>query len=153
MTTVTPEVTSPLLPGELARRTGVSTDTLRHYERKGVLPLPARSENGYRHYPPEALERVQMVRRALALGFTLDELAPVLRARDRGGAPCHTVRALAAVKLEEVEARLCELLALRQELQALLGEWNERLAGIPSDTPAHLLDTLPVREKVTGSLR
>ena len=58
-------------PSELARLTGISTDTLRHYERKRVLGIPARSQGGYRLYPPEAVGRVRLVRRALAIGFTL----------------------------------------------------------------------------------
>src|SRR2546423_8941552 len=72
-----------LRAGELARASGVSTDTLRHYERKGVLPKPRRSPNGYREYAAESLARVLLVRRALAFGFTLDELARVLSARAR----------------------------------------------------------------------
>jgi len=61
--------------GELARICGISTDTLRHYERVGVLPRPKRTPGGYRQYPSEALKRVQLVRRALEIGFTLDDLA------------------------------------------------------------------------------
>ncbi|HZT57894.1 MAG TPA: heavy metal-responsive transcriptional regulator, partial [Pyrinomonadaceae bacterium] len=114
--------------GSLAREASVSTDTLRHYERKGVLPRPRRSPNGYREYPPEALARVLLVRRALAFGFTLDELARVLRARDRGAAPCKEVRALAAAKLAGVEARLEELTVLRDELRATLDAWDSRLS-------------------------
>ncbi|HEY0172366.1 MAG TPA: heavy metal-responsive transcriptional regulator, partial [Pyrinomonadaceae bacterium] len=113
--------------GELARAVGVSTDTLRHYERKGVLGRPRRSANGYREYPPGALARVLLVRRALAFGFTLDELARVLRTRERGGAPCREVRALASGKLAEVEARLAGLLELRDELRAIINEWDSRL--------------------------
>ena len=64
-----------LSPSELGRLTGVSTDTLRHYERKGVLGIPARSQGGYRLYPPDAVGRVRLVRRALAIGFTLQDLA------------------------------------------------------------------------------
>lgn len=67
--------------GELAKAAGISTDTLRHYERKGVLPRPRRSRNGYREYPKEALERVGMIRQALAVGFTLDELSAVFKIR------------------------------------------------------------------------
>ena len=129
--------------GELARAAGVSTDTLRHYERKGVLGAPRRSANGYREYPPEALGRVLLVRRALAFGFTLDELARVLRTRGRGGAPCREVRALAAGKLEEVESRLRELRALRGELRAILGEWDARLSGAADGGRAGLLESLP----------
>ena len=85
--------------GDLAREAGVSTDTLRHYERKKVLPPPLRANNGYRKYPLESLGRLQLIRRALAFGFTLDELALILEERDRGGSPCSEVRRLAAGKL------------------------------------------------------
>ena len=91
--------------GELARLVGVSTDTLRHYERKGILHRPRRAPNGYREYPEEALERVKLVRIALTVGFTLNEAQAHLECRDAGGAPCHDVRALAAGKLSEIESR------------------------------------------------
>src|SRR5437763_13872849 len=93
-----------LRAGELARASGVSTDTLRHYERKGVLPRPRRSPNGYREYAAESLARVLLVRRALASGFTLDELARGMRARQRGGSPCRAVGAHAAPKLPGTRA-------------------------------------------------
>ena len=72
--------------GELARRTLTSVDTLRHYERMGLL-LPRRLANGYRVYRPDAVERVRMIRSALALGFHLDELAKFLALRASGRAP------------------------------------------------------------------
>jgi DNA-binding transcriptional MerR regulator len=128
--------------GELARAAGVSTDTLRHYERKGVLQKPRRSANRYREYPPDALARVLLVRRALAYGFTLDELAQVLRARERGAAPCREVRALAAAKLSDVEARLVELTALRDELRTTLADWDSRLSKTADGGRAGLLESL-----------
>jgi len=131
--------------GELARAAGVSTDTLRHYERKGVLPRPRRSPNGYREYAAESLARVLLVRRALTFGFTLDELARVLRARERGGAPCREVRALAASKLAGVEARLRELASLRDELRATLDEWDSRLSKTAAGERARLLESLATR--------
>ena len=94
-----------LRSAQLARLSGVSPDTLRHYERKGLLAKAPRSPNGYRHYPPEASTRVRLVRRAIALGFTLDELVPILAVRDRGGAPCLGVRALAGL-LDALEERV-----------------------------------------------
>lgn len=130
-----------LRSGELARLAGVSTDTLRHYERKGVLARPRRGTNGYRQYPPEALARVLLVRRALAVGFTLDELSHVLSARDRGAAPCREVRALAAAKLAEVEERLAQLIELRGELRVTLKEWDGRLAKTPDGARARLLES------------
>jgi DNA-binding transcriptional MerR regulator len=138
-------------PSELARLTGVSTDTLRHYERKGVLGIPARSQGGYRLYPPEAVGRVRLVRRALAIGFTLQDLAAVLSERDRGGAPCRSVRALVAERLAELETRLGDLAELRDELRLLLRDWDIRLAKIPGRTQARLLDVLadrPVLDRV-----
>jgi DNA-binding transcriptional MerR regulator len=132
--------------GELARLVGVSTDTLRHYERKGVLPKAHRLNNGYRKYSPDSIDRVRLIRRALAVGFTLDELAQFLKARDRGQAPCLEVRSLAAEKLNEVESRLSELLALRDELRATLVNWDERLAGKKAGQPAGLLEALAKKE-------
>jgi DNA-binding transcriptional MerR regulator len=129
-------------PGELARHAGVSTDTLRHYERKGVLPVPRRLSNGYRKYTRETLERVRLVRRALAVGFTLDELASILRERDGGGAPCKEVRALAAAKLRDVERRLEEMIALRDELRRMLRNWDKKLAGRAAGEQARLLEAL-----------
>ncbi len=131
-----------LRAGELAKAAGVSTDTLRHYERKGVLAAPRRSPNGYRQYPAEALERVRLVRRALTIGFTLDELARILKVRDRGGAPCSEVRALAAARLSDVETHLSELISVRDELHALLKDWDARLADRAAGERASLLETL-----------
>ena len=131
-----------LSAGELARAAGVSTDTLRHYERKGVLRRPRRAANGYRQYPPEALARVLLVRRAIAFGFTLDELARVLSARDSGAAPCKAVRALAEAKLADAEERLSQLTGLRDELRATLREWDGRLSKTPDGGRAGLLEHL-----------
>jgi DNA-binding transcriptional MerR regulator len=128
--------------GELAELAGVSTDTLRHYERKGVLVRPLRKENDYRQYPASALKRVRLVRRALAVGFTLNELAVVLKVRDAGGAPCAEVRRLAASKLADVETRLREIVELRDELRLVLKEWDVRLAQSAPGQRAHLLESL-----------
>jgi DNA-binding transcriptional MerR regulator len=143
---VAPAKKTYLRAGELARAVGVSADTLHHYERKGVLAMPRRSANGYREYPLEAVARVRLVRRALSIGFTLDELAQIFRARDRGVAPCREVRALAASKLAGVEERLRELVSVREELRAVVGEWDARLAKTPAGGRAGLLESLGVSE-------
>ena len=77
--------------GQLAKAAGVSTDTLRHYERKGLL-RSERTRNGYRQYSEGTLERVCMIKKALDVGFTLDQLSAIFKAFDRGGAPCQQVR-------------------------------------------------------------
>jgi DNA-binding transcriptional MerR regulator len=143
--------------GELARIAGVSTDTLRHYERMGLLARPQRTESGYRRYPPEALERVKMVRQALAVGFSLPELARFLKSRERGGVPCRQVRALAALKLKEMDRQLIDLTAMRDRVRSLLRDWDARLASTPKGLRAGLLESLVSGKKTTtlkkGALR
>jgi len=127
---------------QLARLAGVSPDTLRHYEKKGLLPRATRSPNGYREYPPEACIRVRLVRRAVSLGFTLDELARIVKVRDRGGAPCSEVRAIAAAKLAILDERVAELQDARDRMRAVLAHWDILLARTPRGGRAALLDAL-----------
>jgi DNA-binding transcriptional MerR regulator len=132
---------SSFLAGELAAASGVSTDTLRHYERKGVLPRAPRSANGYRRYPAAALERVRLVRSSLAIGFTLDELARILAERDRGGAPCREVYGLAVGKLTDLDEQIRSLLELRKRLRLVVKDWDERLGRAGATEKAGLLET------------
>jgi DNA-binding transcriptional MerR regulator len=136
-----------LRSGELARLAGVSTDLLRHYERIKIVPLPQRAANGYRLYARSALGRVRTVRRALSLGFSLPELARIFAVRDRGGAPCQSVRALAAEKLRQTEQALRELKALRRQLQETLRDWDRCLAKTPAGHRAGLLESLEVNSR------
>ena len=131
-----------LLPTELARLCGVSADTIRHYEKVGVLPPADRAANGYRRYAREMVDRVRLVRRALAIGFSLGELARIFRQRDDGGTPCRGVRTLAAEKLAELERRIVEMTALRDELTQVVEEWDVRLAATRDGEPALLLETM-----------
>src|SRR5258708_20658171 len=80
---------------ELARLAGVSTDTLRYYERLRLLPAAPRSASGYRLFSAQALNRIRLIRGALAIGFSVRELATIFAERDRGGPPCHRVGELA----------------------------------------------------------
>lgn len=132
----------PLRASELARRAGVSTDTLRLYERKGLLPKARRSPNGYREYGPEACTRVRLVRQAVAIGFTLDELVRIFKVRDQGGAPCREVRALGGAKLASLDDRLAELMRARDRLRGVLSRWDAILASTPQGARAALLDAL-----------
>jgi DNA-binding transcriptional MerR regulator len=131
-----------LRSGEVARLSGVSTDSLRHYERKGLIPRPRRSANGYREYPPATVDRVLLVQRAMAVGFTIAELAKILKQRDKGGAPCREVHALAEAKLAGIEKQLHELAALHGELQTILRDWDARLANASVGVRAGLLESL-----------
>jgi DNA-binding transcriptional MerR regulator len=132
-------------PRAVAEACGVSTDTLRHYERLGLLPRAARSAAGYRRFPPDTVERVRLIQRALTIGFSLRELASVLERRERGEPPCRRVRTLVGERLSALETRLTELAQLREEMRALLREWDARLARTPGGQRARLLDVLHVR--------
>ena len=129
-----------ILSGELARLCGVSPDTIRHYERVGVLPAAVRGANGYRLFPRESVDRVRLIRRALAIGFSLEELRRILGQRDAGTPPCRSVRALAGEKLDALDRRIAEMTATRQDLVDLIAEWDARLASTPEGQPAHLLE-------------
>jgi DNA-binding transcriptional MerR regulator len=133
---------SSFLPGELAEFAGVSTDTLRHYERKGVLPRPPRTANGYRRYPASTLDRIKLIRSSLAIGFTLDELARILNERDKGGTPCREVHGLAVKKLSDLDEQICALAELRKRLRSVVDDWNGRLPRAGSMKQARLLDDL-----------
>ncbi|MEO8381421.1 MAG: heavy metal-responsive transcriptional regulator [Acidobacteriota bacterium] len=129
-----------ILSGELARLCGVSADTIRHYELVGVLAAARRDPNGYRRFPRQSVDRVLLIRRALAIGFSLDEIRRILLQRDQGTAPCRNVRALAAEKLEALQRRIEELSNLRQDLVLMIEEWDAKLATTIEGEPAHLLD-------------
>jgi DNA-binding transcriptional MerR regulator len=134
-----------ILCGELARLCSVSPDTIRHYERVGVLPAAVRGSNGYRLFPRESVARVLLIRRALAIGFSLAEVARILRQRDSGTPPCRGVRALAAEKLADLDRRIEELEGMREELAAFVEEWDAKLATTRDGEMAGLLESLPER--------
>lgn len=131
-----------LLIGELATLCGVSTDTIRHYESLGVLPRAAREANGYRRFPRSAADRVRVIRRAVAIGFSLDEIARIFRQRDSGHPPCRHVRALAGGKLSDLQRRIEELMSLRDELANVIEAWDVRLSTTGEGQPAFLLESL-----------
>jgi DNA-binding transcriptional MerR regulator len=133
---------SELLIGEVARRVGVSADTVRHYERKGLLQNVRRDGSGYRRYPEDAVDRIRVVRRALAIGFTLDELARIFRQRASGKAPCKQVYELAARKAAELDAQIAAMTAVRAALAETLASWEQRLHTTPAGGFAGLLDSL-----------
>ncbi len=126
---------------ELARLAGVSTDTLRYYERLGLLPAAPRSVSGYRLFPAQALHRVRLIRGALAIGFSIRELTEIVAERDRGGAPCQRVLMLAREKLATVEASLRDLQIWRRELKTTLAGWERQLRKTPQGQRVGLLET------------
>jgi len=104
---------------ELATKTGLSDKTIRYYESVGVLPLPKRSDNGYRIYDVNDIERIRFVMGLRHLGFTLGDISEILAMRDRREAPCRVVLDLLNEKAEEVSERIKELVHLEEELRNL----------------------------------
>ncbi|MBI1178337.1 MerR family DNA-binding protein [bacterium] len=117
--------TALLRIGALARRAGVGVQTLHYYERLGLLPKPARSEANYRLYAPEALRRVQFIKKAQALGFTLEEIKEILGLRARGGAACRCVADVGRKHLRELDERIVALQEFRSSLAAIVPKWEK----------------------------
>ncbi len=136
--------------GQLARQTGVSTDTLRHYERLGLLPLPQRTAGNYREYPPPSPQRVELIQRALTIGFSLAELKVILAVRDEGGAPCRHVRDLLRSKIHNLDQQIKNLVSLRAEMNRLSRDWNARLRRAKSGQAARLLESVPPTQSTPG---
>jgi Hg(II)-responsive transcriptional regulator len=104
---------------EVAAGAAVNAQTLRYYERRGLLPEPGRSASGYRMYPPEAVRRVRFIRRAQELGFTLADVETLLHLAEGGPDSCDGVRAVASRKVADLDARIADLHALRDGLTRL----------------------------------
>ena len=102
--------------GEVASDAGVTVDTVRFYERVGVLPAPARTASGYRDYAAGTVERIRLTRELQATGFTLAEAVDALAAHDVGGATCESERWRLDAVLARVDAKRAELDALRERI-------------------------------------
>lgn len=106
--------------GELAKRAGVAVDTVRFYERQGLLPAPQRQASGYRRYDEADVRRLRFIRRAKSLGFTLGEIQELLALSSRRGEDMVGLKAAALEKLADVDAKLTELQRIRAGLEALV---------------------------------
>ena len=106
--------------GQVAEGANVSVDTVRFYERRGVLPAPERLPSGYRTYTAATVERIRLARRLQGLGFSLDEVIDALHATDRGDASCESERWRLEAVLVRIDARIDELRRVRREVRTVL---------------------------------
>ena len=128
----------PLIPiGALAARTRCNIETIRFYEKIGVLEKPARTEGGHRAYGRSHAERLIFVRRARALGFTLDKVRALLRLAAASDVPCAEVKDLAATHLADVKTKIADLRAMQKALTTLIAQCD---AGDQPGCP--LIETL-----------
>jgi len=109
-----------LKTGELAKQAEVNVETLRFYERKGLLPEPPRRTSGYREYPPETVERIRFIQRAKELGFTLKEIKGLLELRVDPDTTCSEVREQAAEKIADVKQKISDLKKIERALNKLM---------------------------------
>ena len=139
-----------LLIGDLSTRTGVTTPTIRYYERIGLLPSPARSTAGYRRYSDSAVEELRFIRKAQALGFSLDEIGAILRISRSGKAPCAHVLSLSHQHLAAVDERIRQLRAFRRQLATDLTKWDKQSTGVTCTGLCQFIaDAEPGSEAVT----
>jgi Cu(I)-responsive transcriptional regulator len=113
-------VTGSLSIGDLARAAGTKAETVRYYERIGLLPAPARTSGNYRAYARSHLERLSFIRRARDLGFSLDQVRALLRLADDRSQSCAEVDRIAKLHLAEVERKIADLASLGEELRQLI---------------------------------
>src|SRR5437879_10694368 len=112
--------------GQVAAEVGVGVQTLHYYERFGLLPKPERSAANYRLYSPEAIRRVQFIKKAQALGLTLEETKQILDLKDHGREPCRKVAELGEKHLQEIDARLTQLRTYRRALAQAVSAWPKK---------------------------
>ncbi len=105
--------------GELSKRTGVLSVTIRYYEQIGLLPQPERTANGYRVYDEEDIDRLRFIQRARAIEFALDEIAEIMAFKECHQAPCSYVMAMMSQRIGEIQARIDDLERLQDELTLL----------------------------------
>lgn len=113
-----------LLIGDVARRSGVSTPTIRYYEEIGLLPKPHRSSTGYRRYSENAVDDLRFIKKAQTLGFSLEEVGEILKQSRSGQIPCSRVVSLAHRHLAAIEERIRQLQSFRDHLANEVAKWD-----------------------------
>jgi Cu(I)-responsive transcriptional regulator len=106
--------------GKAAREAGVNVQTLRYYEKRGLLPAPRRRDSGYREFPDDAVQVVRFIKRAQELGFSLDEVEELVRLRGVKRAERHKVRAIAERKVADIDRKIQQLTAMKEALASLV---------------------------------
>lgn len=119
------ETSNQLTIGRMAEQAGVGIDTVRFYERRGLLPEPRRTAAGYRLYGEDSINRIRFVRRAKRLGFTLDEIENLLKLQDQGGRKSE-VKEITTRKLQQIDAKIADLSRMRTVLETLATECSGR---------------------------
>lgn len=119
-------MTSALTIGQVAKRCGVGVETIRFYEREGLIVQPLRPESGFRRYPPDTVGRVRFIQRSKALGFSLREIGDLLSLRVDQATTCPEVRKRAEAKIGDIEKKIETLLGMKRALEKLTAACRKR---------------------------
>jgi MerR family copper efflux transcriptional regulator len=111
--------------GEVSKQSGIGIEALRFYEKQGLLSHATRTQGNYRLYSEDVLERLEFIKRAQVLGFSLAEIARLIKEKESGQNPCIEVREIVRRRLEELDERMKEMRRYRRELAAALAEWDQ----------------------------
>jgi MerR family mercuric resistance operon transcriptional regulator len=130
--------------GQVAKNAGVNVETIRFYEREGLIGKPPRRPSGYRQYQPDIVRRIRFIQRAKELGFSLREITELLSLRVARGRSCADVKARASAKIEDVESKI----AVLERMKGALTRLTEACAGRGSVGECPILDALDADEKV-----
>ncbi|MEA3412822.1 MAG: heavy metal-responsive transcriptional regulator [Pseudomonadota bacterium] len=128
--------------GQVAKRTGVTVEAVRFYEKQRLIVAPQRSDAGYRQYPEETVKRVQFIQHAKAVGFTLNDIAELLALRQEPGTTCTDIKLRATQKIDEVDRKIQELNRIRNALTRMILKCSGR--GALSQCP--ILEELELNE-------
>jgi len=132
--------------GALSARTGCNIETIRYYERIGLLPAPPRGAGGHRLYGADLVRQLTFIRRARALGFTLDKMRALLRLADDRNRPCADVRAVASARLDDVRAKITDLKAMERVLRETIAR-----CAADSDAECPIIDALSAGTSASGA--
>jgi MerR family copper efflux transcriptional regulator len=124
-----PAESASLFIGKVARRAGVGVETIRFYERQGLLTAPIRKDSGYRLYPEHVLGRIRFIKRAKELGFSLKEIKELLELRRNSPAPCEDVCEKAQAKIANIEGKIAMLTKMKQALSELFAACQVRASS------------------------
>jgi len=137
------ETTKPLTIGQVARWSGVGVETIRFYEREGLIAKPPQRPSGYRQYDPGVIRRIHFIQRGKKLGFSLREITELLSLRLTRGRSCADVKARASAKIKDIESKIAVLGRMKEALERL----TEACAGRGSVSDCPILDALDADEE------
>lgn len=133
-----------LLIGEVAKRSGIGVETIRFYEREGLIPLPDRSPSGYRRYPESVVKQVQFIQHAKSLGFSLKEISELIVLKSTPDSTCMSVKATAVAKVADIQEKIDTLEKMKKSLTPLIDQCH-------SDNPVSDCPIINAIDKDSGS--